>query len=158
MKVTWDFSEFEKFANSLEQTSKFEREMQFAAKELASVLLKNIKNLTPIGETYQLVSGWNGNNFAVKKVNDGYEVLLVNTDEKALWVNDGHRVKNRKDGDYLEVHRRIKVPVAHKWQKDTSNMYVFGHFFVERGILQLTNTNQVAEIIMKKLQKWWDSV
>lgn len=158
MKFEWDLTELVEFANNLENVSRFEREMQFAAKELAAALLKQIKNLTPIGDTYQLVNGWNGNNFAVKKVNGGFEVLLVNKDEKALWVNDGHRVKNRKNGDYLTVHKRIKVPKPYKWQNPVSDLYVFGHFFVERGILQLNNSQQVEQIIMKKLQKWWNSV
>ena len=158
MKVEWDLSELNKFANNLVQTQKLNRQMQFAAKELASALLKAIKTFTPVGETYQLVNGWDGNNFAVRQVSGGFEVLLVNTDKKARWVNDGHRVRNSKGGPYLEVHKRIKVPKAYQWQKQASNMYVFGHFFVERGILLFSNTQQVEQIIMKKLQAWWDSV
>ena len=161
MKIEWDLSELTKFATELSNTTKFEREMKFAAKEIASVLLKKIKDLTPIGDTWELYNGWNGNTFAVKSVNGGFEVLLVNTDEKATWVNDGHRVRNSqeqvKNNTYLTVHRRVKVQAPYKWQKDKSNQYVFGHFFVERGILQLSNSKQVEQIIMKKLQKWWDS-
>ena len=157
MKLEWDFSELTMFANNLTQMSKFEREMKFATKELASALLKRIKALTPIGDTYQLVNGWNGNNFAVKQVNDGFEVLLVNKDEKALWVNDGHKAYNQYGGPY-PIKRRIKVTSPHQWQKGSPTYYVFGHFFVERGILQLENTSEVEQIIMKKLQKWWDSV
>jgi hypothetical protein len=132
--------------------------MQNAAKRLAKALLKWMKSYTPVGDTYQLISGWNGNNFAVKKVANGFEVLIVNKDEKALWVNDGHRVRNREKGTYLTVHRRIQVPVAHQWQKDASNMYVFGHFFVEKGILRMTENTEIESIIMQELQKWWDSV
>lgn len=157
MKLEWDFSELTNFANNLSQVSKFEREMQYAAKELAAELLKRIKTLTPVGDTYQLVNGWNGNDFAVKKVDNGFEVLLVNTDEKALWVNDGHKAYNQYGGPY-PIKRRIKVTSSHQWQKGDPTYYVFGHFFVERGILQLTNTTQVEQIILKKLQKWWDSV
>ena len=158
MKVEWDFSELNRFARNLTNTSNFERQMKFAAKELAHELLRMIKNFTPVGDTYQLMNGWSGNAFAVKRVAEGFEVLIVNRDRKALWVNDGHRVRNQKNGPYLTVHRRIKVPTAYKWQKNTSNLYVFGHFFVERGILQLGNTTQVEDIITKKLQKWWDSI
>ena len=157
MKIEWDFSELTRFANNLSNGSKFEREMQFAAKELASVLLKRIKALTPVGDTYQLVNGWNGNDFAVRKANNGFEVLIVNKDAKALWVNDGHKAYNQYGGPY-PIKRRIKVKSAHQWQKGDSTYYVFGHFFVERGILQLTNTQQVEQIIMKKLQNWWNSV
>ena len=158
MKLVWDLSELTKFSNNLSDVSKFEREMRFAAKSLAATLLKRVKNFTPIGNTYELVNGWNGNDFAVRKVSGGFEVLLVNRDEKASWVNDGHRVRNRADGEYLIVHNRIKVPTARQWQKNASNMYVFGHFFVEQGILQLNNSRQVEQIITQKLQKWWNSV
>ena len=158
MKFEWDLSELTKFADNLSQTTKFEREIKFAAKEIASVLLKQIKALTPIGDTYQLVNGWNGNDFAVRQVDGGFEVLLINKDEKAIWVNDGHKVRNRKDGDYLKVKHRVKVKSPHQWQNPVSDWYVFGHFFVERGILQLTNTSEIERIIMTKLQKWWESV
>ena len=157
MKIKWDFSELTEFADNLSNISKFEREMQFAVKELASVLLKTIKTLTPVGDTYQLVNGWNGNDFAVRQVEGGFEVLLVNTDSKALWVNDGHRAFNQFGGPY-PIKRRIKVSSPYQWQKGSTTYYVFGHFFVERGILQLTNTQQVEQIIMKKMQKWWDSL
>lgn len=157
MKIEWDFSEFTKFANELSQTAKFNREMQFATKELASALLKAIKYLTPVGDTYQLVNGWNGNNFAVRQVANGFEVLLVNTDEKAIWVNDGHMAYNQHGGPY-PIKRRVKVKSPHQWQKGTPEMYVFGHFFVERGILQLSNSQQIEQIIYKHLQKWWRSI
>lgn len=158
MKLEWDFSELTEFANNLANVSKLDKAMQDAAKRLSKALLKWMKSYTPVGDTYELVNGWNGNNFAVKKVNNGFEVLIVNKDEKALWVNDGHRVRNRKDGPYLKVHRRIQVPKAHQWQTDASDLYVFGHFFVERGILRMTENTEIESIIMQELQKWWDSV
>ena len=116
MKIEWDFSEFTKFANELGQTSKFDNQMRLAVKELAQVLLKIIKNLTPIGDTYQLVSGWDGNDFAVKQVDGGFEVLLVNKDKKAIWVNDGHKAYNQFGGPY-PIRHRVKVQSPHQWQK-----------------------------------------
>ena len=157
MKIEWDFSELTEFAERLSNTSRLEREMRFAAKEIASTLLKRIKTLTPIGDTYQLVNGWNGNDFAVKKTGDGFEVLIVNRTPYALSVNDGHKAYNQYGGPW-PIKKRIKVTSPHQWQEGDATYYVFGHFFVERGILQLENTRQVEEIIMRKLQKWWDSV
>lgn len=157
MKITWDTSEWEKFANDLSNVSRFEREMKFATKELASALLKAIKTFTPVGDTYQLMSGWDGNDFAVKQVGNGFEVLLVNKDEKAIWVNDGHTAHNQYGGPY-PIHKRVKVTSPYQWQQGDATFYVFGHFFVERGILQINNTQQVEQIIMRKLQKWWDSI
>ena len=139
----------------------FASSVKFATKEIASVLLKAIKSLTPIGETYQLINGWNGNDFAVRQVNNGFEVLLVNKDPKARWVNDGHRSFNQFNVGTNEpyvVHTRKKVTSPYQWQLGDGTHWVYGHFFVERGILQVENTTQVEEIIMKKLQKWWESV
>ena len=167
MKIEWDFKELTAFADKLTKTSTLDRQLRFATKELAAALLRHIKTFTPIGETYQLVNGWNGNDFAVKKVANGFEVLLVNTDEKALWVNDGHRAFNQYGGPYKihdevkvgpfgKLQGRIKVTTPYKWQKGNKQYYVFGHFFVERGILEMSNADKIEQIIMKKLQKWWE--
>lgn len=157
MKIEWDFSELVRFADNL-TNSNLEDTFKRITKELAEVLLKDIQKITPKGETGELIDGWNGNAFLVKSVPEGYEVEIVNKTEYAAWVNDGHRVRNQKDGPYLKVYNRVKVPVAHPWQNPVSDYYVFGHFFVERGILQMSNTNKIENIIMKELQKWWDSV
>ena len=155
MKVDWNFDEFYYFTEQLKNMSRFEREMGYAAKEIASALLRSIKSLTPIGDTWQLINGWNGNNLAVRRVGEELEVLLVNTDEKAVWVNDGHRAYNQFGGPY-KIHTRVKVTSPHRWQKGNPDLYVFGHFFVERGILQVSNTKVVEQIILKKLHKWWE--
>lgn len=157
MKLQWDFSELIKFADNLTEFQKLEKAMQAATKRLAEELLRQMKELTPVEEG-TLISGWNGNNFVVTKKDGGFEVLIVNKTPYALAVNDGHRVRNRKDGEYYQVKRRVKVPSAYKWQDPVSNWYVFGHFFVERGILKLTETTKIEQIIMNELKKWWDSV
>ena len=127
-------------------------------REIAKALLRRMKQYTPVGDTYELINGWNGNQFVVTERNGGYEVLIVNRDEKAIWVNDGHRVRNSKEGNYLQVKHRVQVRSPHQWQNPVSDYYVFGHFFVERGIIQLKNTHEIEAIIMRELQKWWDSV
>lgn len=158
MKVDWDISELLEFADNLMNFGKLEETFKRIAKEIAEVLLQHMRELTPIDEKGKLIEGWDGNAFLVTKVDNGYEVEIVNKAEYAAWVNDGHRVRNRKDGEYLKVYNRVKVPVAHKWQKPKNSYYVFGHFFVERGIEQLNSTKEIEQIIMKELQKWWDSV
>lgn len=157
MKVEWDFSELIDFTNNLGDFSKLEKAMQNAAKRLSEELLRRMKELTPIEEG-TLINGWNGNDFAVTKKDGGFEVLIVNKTPYALAVNDGHRVRNRKDGEYYQVKRRVKVPSPHEWQDPADDWYVFGHFFVERGILKLTETSKIEQIIMNELKKWWDSV
>ena len=156
MKVSWDVKELTDFANNLASFTKFETYMKQAAQQIARVLLQHIKGLTPIGETGKLVAGWDGNEFLIKTVKNGFEIDIINNCDYATEVNDGHRSFNQYGGPY-KVHNRVKVKSAWKWQTK-GETYVFGHFFVERGILQLNDTNQVEQIIMRELQKWWESV
>lgn len=152
MKLMWDFQELYDFAEKLTD-ERLEKTFERVTKEIAEVLLKYMRGFTP-KETGQLIDGWNDNAFLVKAVNDGYEVEIVNKTEYALWVNDGHRAFNQYGGPY-EIHNRVKVKVPHEWQKGDYNYHVFGHFFVERGIAQFTNTTEIEKIIMNELHKWW---
>lgn len=156
MEFEWDLSEFEEFANNLESLVDFKERMEKATKRIAKALLTRMKDLTPIDE-YDLINGWNGNKFAVKTTTNGFEVLIVNKTPYALAVNDGHKVYNKYGGPY-RVKRRIQVRSPHQYQADASEWYVFGHFFVERGIVRLKNTTEIENIIMDELQKWWESV
>jgi hypothetical protein len=166
MKLELDFSELTEFANEL-INPKLEDTFKRITKDIGKALLKRMKSLTPVDE-YDLINGWEGNQFAVKKVANGYEVLIVNKDPKAPWVNDGHMAYNQHGGPY-KIHPhghwsknkprgRIQVRSPYQWQQGDQKYYVFGHFFVERGILQLENTDEIEQIIMRELQKWWDSI
>lgn len=168
MKFEWDLRELVEFAERLEGVD-LENTFKRITKEIGKALLKRMKALTPVGETYELINGWNGNHFAVTERDNGYEVLIVNKDPKALWVNDGHQAYNQYGGPY-PIHNtvtqgpfgksrgRVQVRSPHPWQQGDPTYYVFGHFFVERGILQLKNTTEIEAIIMQELQKWWESV
>jgi hypothetical protein len=167
MKLKWDFQEFIDFKNNFRSIQKVEM-LKRITKDIGKALLKRVKSLTPVGQTYDLINGWNGNHFIVTERNNGYEVLIVNRDKKASWVNDGHRSFNQYGGPYkINPHGfwnkgkprgRVQVRSPYKWQDPVSEYYVYGHFFVERGILQLKNTQEIEQIIMKELQKWWDSL
>ena len=128
--------------------------MQNATKRLAKALLKWVKEFTPV-DAHQLINGWDGNHFLVTKKDNGFEVLIVNKTPYAKAVNDGHRVRNRKDGEYYQVKRRIQVRSPHQWQNPVNDWYVFGHFFVERGILRMVETEEIEQIIFDELQEWW---
>ena len=157
MKIEWDFKELFDFGDNLKSLgSAFDKHLKTATRDIAKALLKRMKSLTPV-DGYDLINGWDGNQFLVTGTNNGYEVLIVNKDPKALWVNDGHLAKNQYGGPYPIKHR-IQVRTPHQWQTGDGTWYVFGHFFVERGILQLNNTNEIEQIIMRELQKWWDSI
>lgn len=160
MKFKWDFSEFYEFAEQLESVdldNVFKRIAQAISKEL----WKRMKMFTPIGETGDLIKGWNNNNFAVTTTEKGYLVEIINTTPYAIWVNDGHRSFNKwnvgTNKPYV-VENRVKVPYQYKWQKGDGTHYVFGHFFVERGILSLVNSTQLDTIIFNELMKWWNSL
>jgi hypothetical protein len=158
MKVDWDISELTEFANKLVDATRFEVELERATKEIAHELLRRIKTHTPIGDTWELINGWDDNDFAVTKVNGGFEVLLVNSTMYATWVNDGHR---QKPGRFIPGHfigGRFYYDRTAKGGMVLKAPFVKGRFFVEKGILDLENTTVIESIIYKHLQKWWDSV
>ena len=154
MELEIDFNEFKQFANRLGNLGKFEQCAERIVRDISKALLKQMKSLTPVDE-YDLINGWDGNKFAVIKRENGCEVLIINKTPYALHVNDGHKAYNQYGGPYpIKNRRQVRIP--HKWQEGDSTYYVFGHFFVERGIARLTETKQVEEIIMRELEKWWE--
>lgn len=156
MKFQWDFSEVTQWATRLVDVNRFNECCERITKEIAKALLKQMRSLTPVGE-YTLIHGWDDNKFVVTKKDNGFEVLIVNKTPYALAVNDGHKAFNQNGGPYPIKHR-VQVRSPHQWQQGDATWYVFGHFFVERGILRMTDTMEVEQIIMRELKKWWDSI
>lgn len=166
MKFEWDFHELNNFANNLSNVGKLNSTFEKITKDISKALLKRMKSLTPV-DSYELINGWNGNKFAVVKREDGFEVLLINKTPYASAVNDGHMAYNQYGGAYPikpynpkgkfgKPEGRIQVRSPYQWQTGDATWYVFGHFFVERGILQLKNTTEIESIIMRELEKWWE--
>lgn len=166
MNFDFDFKEIYDFADRLGDWSTFEKHAKRLTQDISKALLKRMKSLTPVDE-YTLINGWDGNDFAVREVDNGYEVLIVNKTPYALAVNDGHKSYNQYGGAYPikpynphgawgKPEGRIQVRSPHKWQKGDATWYVFGHFFVERGIVHLTDTKEIEAIIYKELEKWWE--
>lgn len=155
MKIKWDFKELYDFADKLVSVS-LDDTFKRITKDLAKALLKRMKGFTP-ADSYELINGWEGNKFLVTATATGYEVLIVNKTPYASYVNDGHKVYNQYGGPYPIKHR-IQVRSPHQWQQGDATYYVFGHFFVERGILQLANTQEIEGIVMRELQKWWEGL
>lgn len=141
MNIVWDFSELERFANNLKSGYKFETAIMTATQNIAKVLHQYLLVQTPIitGNLRKMWSAGDNLAFTVEKVNNGFEVTLINLAQNqygfryGLAVNDGH-----------------KTPSGTGW--------VMGRFFVERSVLQTANSSQVEQIILRELQKWWDSV
>lgn len=141
MKIKWDFSEFEEFANRLAEPYEFDTAMMTAVRNIAKVLHDHLLTNTPVvtGNLRKMWSAGGNLEFTVKPVPNGYEVILVNKAQNdkgfayGLAVNDGHTMSGGQG-------------------------WVMGRFFVENSVLQTAQSGQVEKIIMEQLQKWWDSV
>ena len=163
IKVKWDFEELYNFGFHIGQIDVFESYLRTATQEIAKAFHTLLLNNTPV-VTGNLRKGWGGDNlkFEVVKMKSGFVVRFKNhaKTEKgypyAFDVNNGHRVKNSRNGDYLEVKNRKKVKSPYPWQTDTSNKFVYGHFFVERSVAKLENSRVLEAIIYQELYKWWE--
>lgn len=156
MRVKYDFKELNKFAKRVSDVKKLDKTFSIAVKNIAKVLHKHLLEQTPV-DTGNLRKMWNaGDNlkFTVKRVGNGWEVELINTAEYATSVNDGHHSYNQFNvGGKPYVVKNRTVPYTRGGKGKT---FVFGRFFVENSI-DLTYP-QVEQIVMKQLEKWWDSV
>lgn len=164
MKLEWDFHEFSDFTARLNDIARLEDSCKVAAEEIAQKLLVMLRNNTPV-DSGKLVAGWDGQ-FKITKLKHGFKVTLYNRVEYARAVNDGHKAYNQYGGPYPihdevsigpygKLRGRIAVTSPKQWQQGDPTMYVFGHFFVENSILQLSNTKQIEQIVYKQLQQWW---
>lgn len=141
MKLEWDFSEFKDFAKRLDNTYEFETSLMTIAQKVARILHQYLLIQTPIvtGNLRKMWSAGDNLMFTVERVNNGFQVTFVNHAQNdkgfkyGLAVNDGH-----------------KTPSGNGW--------VMGRFFVERSILQTSNSSQIEQIVINEMQKWWDSV
>ncbi len=139
MKVSFDFSELNEFIENVRNPYFLDNALMTATQNIAKVVHQHLLEQTPV-DTGNLRKMWSaGENlrFTVNEVNGGFEVILINTaqnqrgEKYGEWVNDGHR-----------------TPSGTGW--------VMGRFFVENSIdLTYPKTEQ---IVMKELEKWWDSV
>ena len=149
MKVIWDFDNLFAFGERLSEYENFETAVMTAPQEIAKALHRSLLTRTPV-VTGNLRSGWSkGENlaFRVTKVKRGYVVELSNDVDYANWVNYGHHSYNQYGGPYEVKNRTVKY-----YQGNSGKTYVYGHFFLEKSILDVED--QVEQIIYKELQKW----
>lgn len=152
MKLEWDLSELEDFAERLENTAKFKVVCKKLTQELAKILQEMLFNTTPV-KTGQLAAGWGGaENYAYKVVElkTCYKVTLYNRVPYAKYVNDGHYSYNQYGGAYEVKHRTVPYT-----QGNNDSTYVFGHFFVEKSILKVENSAELEKVLSKELEKWF---
>lgn len=155
MKIEWDFSALYEFSNELKSKKKFDKYAKRAIREVAKQLVDVIKGYTPV-KTGTLLKGWDKRKIRVIPTSKGYEVLLVNDVEYAPYVNYGHYSYNKfnKDGDPYIVHNRT-VPY---YAGISDATFVYGRFFVERGMAQYSSYGRLEEVIMSNLEKWWNEL
>lgn len=146
MKFDWDMDELTEFGEQLKDFSNFDAYAQQIVKELAKALQDALFRNTPV-LTGNLCASWGGEencSFTVKKFGYGYKVTLYN---KAVSLRPQQKYKNYYYG--FAVNDGHATP---------SGGWVVGKFFVEASVAQTANSFQLEQIIMQKLQKWWDSV
>lgn len=152
MDIKWEFEDFKQFEKALLDAT-FGAEIKEATEEVGKTALNAIKRTTPV-KTGKLRAGWTGNDCKAQRTSNGYTSEMSNTVSYAAHVNDGHRVRNRSDGAYYKVKHRIKVPIASEWQANTSDWYVFGHFFVEKGLK--STREKMKPILNRHFNEWWN--
>lgn len=159
MKFDWDFSELENFAKQLGNETILDEAMKEILLEIAKKLLGIMKKNTPV-EDGTLIGGWDDESaLAVTNTKDGYEVKIVNKTEYARYVNDGHYSFNKlnKGGKPYVVHNRtVMFDETFGGDYPNDDTYVFGRFFVEHSILEMTEAKEVEKIIMQHLEEWWE--
>lgn len=153
MRLDWDFSELETFAQRLENTAVFDKYCEQITKQIAEELHKRLKANTP-KRTGQLVKGWGNTAFVVTRTSAGFQIELTNNVAYALSVNDGHYSYNQfnKGGvPYVVKHRTVPYT-----QGRSDATFVYGRFFVERSIVELEENNSLLrEIIFTQLKSWF---
>ena len=77
--------------------------------------------------------------------------------EYATWVNDGHKqIPGRfVPGSWASTNRFVYVPNYDEGMV-LKKSWVEGKFFVEKGILSLSEVAEIESIVMRELQKWWE--
>lgn len=139
MKFDIDFSEFEDFAKELVVDNDLETAFMTATQDITRVLHDYLINLTPVltGNLRKMWSAGDNLAFDVKKVENGYEVTLVNEAKNEYGIHYGVDVN---DG-----------------RPNVNGGWVVGRFFVEDAI-DFTDEYHIKSIISKELDKWWRGV
>lgn len=146
MKIEWNFSEFEKFGDRVQDITKFEAFAKQMISEITVALREALFQNTPV-LTGNLCANWGGDenySFAIKQFAYGFSVTLYN------------RASSDKSPKYPNFQYGLAVNDGHR--TPGGNGWVMGRFFVEKSIVQTAESSQIESIVMTKLQKWWDSV
>lgn len=152
MKVKFDFSELREFTETLGTKKNLDKYSKMALREITKEIVDCIKKYTPV-DSGVLLKGWDKRKISIVKQSNGYQVKLVNDVPYALAVNDGHYSHNQYNkGLEPYVVQNRTVPYYAGCKDET---FVYGHFFVEKGIAEYAPKGDLEKIVMRNLEKWW---
>lgn len=149
MKIEFDFSELYKFADNLSDENLFDNALISATQLIAKVLHQNLLKFTPV-KTGRLRKMWDaGDNllFTVEKVDNGFEVTLVNKARSGKDAVSGDESTGFMYGLAVEEGHKI-----------ATGGWVKGKFFVKDSVAKTAKSSELERIIMGELQKWWDKL
>lgn len=140
MGFRFDFSELNEFLKGIQDSHERDTTLMTATQNVAIVLHQHLLEQTPVktGNLRKMWSAGDNLRFTVERVDGGFQVTFINSASA-----------NTADGYKYGV-------VVNDGHKSPSGGWVVGRFFVENSI-DLTMP-KVEQIVMKELQKWWDSV
>ena len=155
MKLEVDVSEITNFFQNLGDEALFDEAMQSAVRKIGKEMKKMLIDNTPY-KTGKLQKGWKYSHYIIKDEGDGYSVTLTNKVDYARAVNYGHYSRNQfnptSSGKPPYVVKNRTVPYT---QGNNADTFVFGHFFVEKSMLQLRDSKVIERILRKELVKWF---
>ena len=155
MKLEVDVSKITNFFQNLGNEEVFDEAMISAVRKIGKELKEMLVTNTPY-KTGKLQKGWKTSQYKIRDEGDGYSVTLTNKVDYARFVNYGHYSRNQfnptSSGKPPYVVKNRTVPYT---QGNNEATFVFGHFFVEKSMLQLENSKVIESILKKELDKWF---
>lgn len=163
MKVKFNFEQVNDFAERVGNEAAQRKHYTRICKELMDELRQMIIDETPVrmGELGgTLREGWKTKNgkasYLIRKNSKGYSVTIYNRVPYAYYVNYGHYSYNQVNvgsgNPYVVKNRTV---LYYDGNEDAT--FVYGHFFVEKAVLEMENNDAVMQKILDNgLKQWWD--
>lgn len=145
MRFKWNFKELFDFGDRLGDYEVLETGLMTATKEIAKALHAQLLINTPIdtGNLRKMWSAGDNLSFTVKPTATGYEVTLINTATNKRYPTD-----NYPEG-FVYAHA---VNYGHR---KTNGGWVMGKFFLERSVVQVSESAKLERIVYQELEKWF---
>lgn len=156
MKLNIDLSPMRDALKALSSDKILKAHLKQMAKEIATYCRRELYKRTPKVRG-ELARGWmRSGGIRIRTSSKRCRVELVNPVEYAMAVNYGHWSHNQFNvggPPYWVTWSHRTVPYYDGMNNDR---FVFGHFFVEKTVLALENSDVVADMIEEHLQEWFE--